>query len=32
VVQAAVMGLYPEDIRDKIPTMILKGMVADEER
>jgi len=30
VVQAAVMGLYPEDILDKIPTMILKRMVADE--
>ena len=32
VVQAAVLGLYPEDIRDKIPLMILKRMVADEKR
>jgi hypothetical protein len=28
VVQAAVLGLYPEDIRAELPSMILKGMAA----
>ena len=32
VVQAAVLGLYPEDIRDKIPLMILKRMVTEKKR
>lgn len=29
VVQAVVMGLYPEDIHDQIPSMILKRLVTD---
>jgi hypothetical protein len=28
VVQAAVLGLYPADVRNELPAMILKGMAA----
>ena len=28
VIQTAVLGLYPEEIRDEIPSMILKRLVA----
>jgi len=32
VVQAAVLGLYPEDIRAEVATMILKRMAADKKK
>jgi hypothetical protein len=28
VIQAAILGLYPEDVRDKLPAIILKQMAA----
>jgi hypothetical protein len=32
VVQAAVLGLYPEDIRSEVATMILKRMAGDKKK
>jgi hypothetical protein len=29
IVQAAILGLYPEDIRAELPTMILKRMASE---
>jgi len=32
VVQAAVLGLYPDDIRAEVPSMILKKMAAEKKK